>query len=209
MIRGKKLVIIGAGGHGKVVADVAGKLCFYETILFLDDRGTVTECCGFPVAGKSGNAAEYIGEADIFVAIGRADARARVMAGLIKAGASLPVLIHPDAVVGQGAVIGRGTVVMAGAVINSDAQIGEGCIVNTCSSVDHDCILKDYVHVSVGAHVAGGVQIGDKTWIGAGAVVSNHVKIAPDCMVGAGAVVVKDILVAGTYVGVPARLIHS
>ncbi len=183
MIRGKKLVIIGAGGHGKVVADVAGKLCFYETILFLDDRGTVTECCGFPVAGKSGNAAEYIGEADIFVAIGSADARARVMA--------------------------RGTVVMAGAVINSDAQIGEGCIVNTCSSVDHDCILKDYVHVSVGAHVAGGVQIGDKTWIGAGAVVSNHVKIAPDCMVGAGAVVVKDILVAGTYVGVPARLIHS
>lgn len=207
MVRGKRLLIVGAGGHGKVVADVARRMCYYETILFLDDDGSVKECGGFPVVGRSCEAEGYIGECDIFVAVGNARIRRKLMAVLSEKGALLPVLLHPDAVVGQGVVIGSGTVIMAGAVINSDTQIGEGCIINTCASVDHDCRIDDYVHVSVGAHVAGGVHVGANTWIGAGAVLSDHIDIAPDCMVGAGAVVVKDIGEGGTYVGVPARRI--
>ncbi len=207
MVRGKRLVIVGAGGHGKVVADVARRMCYYEAILFLDDNEAVQECGGFPVVGRSCEVEGYIGEWDIFVAVGNAEIRGKLTAGLSGKGALLPVLIHPDAVVGQGAVIGNGTVIMAGAVINSDAQIGEGCIINTCASVDHDCRIDDFVHVSVGAHVAGGVHVGANTWIGAGAVLSDHIKVAPDCMVGAGAVVVKDIGEGGTYVGVPARKI--
>ncbi len=207
MFRGKQLVIVGAGGHGKVVADVAARMCCYETILFLDDDDAVTKCGGFPVVGKSCKMKDYVEGYDIFVAIGNTKARAKVTAQLLAMGAVLPVLLHPDAVVGQGAVVDGRTVIMAGAVINSDAQIGKGCIINTCASVDHDCRIEDYVHVSVGAHVAGGVHIGEGSWIGAGAVVSNHIGIAPDCMVGAGVVVVRNIEEGGTYVGVPAKKI--
>ena len=94
---------------------------------------------------------------------------------------------------------------MAGAVINSDTKIGKGCIVNTGASVDHDGIVDDFVHISVGAHVAGTVRIGLKTWIGAGATVLNNLSICNNCMVGAGAVVIEDIDEKGTYIGVPAK----
>ena len=104
--------------------------------------------------------------------------------------------------------IGDGTVVMAGAVINVSAKIGKGCIINTCASVDHDCVIENYVHIAVGAHVAGTSAIGDRTWIGAGATVSNNIRICDDCIIGAGAVVIKDIGQAGTYIGVPARMIR-
>ena len=81
-----------------------------------------------------------------------------------------------------------------------------GCIINTASSVDHDCVLSDFVHVAVGAHLCGTVTIGNATWIGAGATVSNNVNICGECTIGAGAVVVKDIIEPGTYIGVPAKL---
>ena len=96
---------------------------------------------------------------------------------------------------------------MAGAVINPGVRIGKGCIINTCSSVDHDCTVGDFVHVAVGSHLCGTVSVGDGTWIGAGATVSNNVSICSDCMIGAGAVIVNDIKKSGTYVGVPARRI--
>ena len=94
---------------------------------------------------------------------------------------------------------------MAGAVVNPYTKIGQGCIINTCASVDHDCRIGDYVHVSVGSHLAGTVFIGNGTWIGAGAIVSNNVSICENCMVGAGAVVLKDITEPDTYIGIPAR----
>jgi acetyltransferase-like isoleucine patch superfamily enzyme len=94
---------------------------------------------------------------------------------------------------------------MAGVVMNADASIGEGCIINTSSSVDHDNVLADFVHVSVGAHLAGTVKVGKGAWIGAGAVVSNNISICREALVGAGAVVVCDITEPGTYIGVPAK----
>ena len=97
------------------------------------------------------------------------------------------------------------TVIMAGAVVNPGASVGKGCIVNTCSSVDHDCRVGDYVHIAVGAHLCGTVAVGEGTWIGAGSTVSNNVSVCGECMIGAGAVVVRDITEAGTYLGVPAK----
>ena len=97
--------------------------------------------------------------------------------------------------------------VMAVAVINSGARIGSGCIINTCSSVDHDCILGDYVHIAVGSHLCGTVIVGSQTWIGAGAIVSNNMSVCSNCMIGAGAVIVKNIEESGIYIGVPARSI--
>ena len=202
-----KLVIIGAGGHGKVVADIALKIQKYKEIVFLDDNENVKECLGFPIVGKSENVEQYIEESDFFVAIGNGNTRKRVTEYLVEQGANVISLIHPSAAIGSGVTIGKGTVVMAGVVINSDAKIGQGCIINTCSSVDHDCALGNYVHVAVGAHICGTVNVGENTWIGAGAIVKNNVDVCNNCMIGAGTVVIKDIKEVGTYVGSPAKKI--
>lgn len=177
---GKKIVIIGASGHGKVVADIACRNG-YEDIAFLDDNDALKECAGFPVIGKVCEAENIF--CDKVVAIGNAAIRKSIQNRLV----NVVTLVHHDAVISRRVMIGKGTVVMARAVINSDAKIGDGCIINTCASVDHDCIISDYTHVSVGAHVAGTVTIGDGTWIGAGAVV------------------VGNIAKKGTYIGVLAK----
>lgn len=200
----KQLVIIGASGQGKVVADIAAKNG-YDSILFLDDNESLTTCGSRPVVGKSSRWGEY--DCDFCVAIGNPRVRERLTLQLEQAGKHLPPLVHPGAILGEQTEIGSGTVIAAGAVVNPGAAIGKGCIINTCASVDHDCRVGDFVHVSVGAHVAGTVRIGERTWVGAGATVSNNVCICADCMIGAGAVVVKDIMERGTYVGVPAERI--
>lgn len=194
----KKLIIIGASGHGKVIADIAVK-SGYEEIIFLDDNEEIKDCAGFPVIGKVSEADRF--DCDKIVAIGNAKIREKIQEGL----SNVTTLIHPNAVISRRVKIGEGSVVMAGSVINSDVVIGRGCIINTCSSVDHDCVIKDYVHISVGAHVAGTVTIESRTWVGAGATVNNNMSICEDCMIGAGAVVVKDINKTGSYVGVPAK----
>lgn len=198
----KKLIIIGASGHGKVVADIAERNG-YTDIVFLDDNAATKECAGFPVLGKSIEAPE----GEIFVAIGNTAVRKYLMEYYCNR--SMPVLVHPNAVVAKDVKIGAGTVVMAGAVINPGAAIGTGCIINTCSSVDHDCIVSDYVHIAVGAHLCGTVIIGKGTLIGAGATVSNNVYICDNCTIGAGTVVIRNTPVSGTYVGVPARIIKG
>lgn len=195
-------MIIGAGGHGKVAADIAKK-CGYEEILFLDDNESVKQCGGYSVAGKCDRFSEY--DCDFFVAVGNSKIREMLLARLANAGKHVPTLIHPYSSIGENVVIGEGTLVAAGAIINPGAVIGSGCILNTASSVDHDCTVESFVHISVGAHIAGTVHIGKHTWIGAGATVSNNVDICEDCMVGAGAVVVRDIKEKGTYIGVPAE----
>lgn len=200
-----KLIIIGASGHGKVVADVAMHMKKYSSIAFLDDDESLKESLGIPVLGKTINAIDYMRTADLFVAIGNAEKRKKIQDNLEKQGVLFTVLIHPNAIIGTNVHISAGTVIMAGGIVNSDARIGRGCIINTNSSVDHDCSLADFVHVSIGAHIAGGVTIGESTWIGAGATVSNNVKICSSCMIGAGAVVIHDIGEKGTYVGVPVR----
>ena len=190
-----RLIIIGASGHGKVIADIAVKNG-YEDIVFLDDDESLQECAGFPVIGKTQEAQTLCG--DKIVAIGNASIRARIQKEL-----DTVTLIHPNATIGRRVTIGKGSVVMAGAVINSDTVIGDGCIINTAASVDHDCVIEDFVHVAVGAHLCGTVHIGKNTWIGAGATVSNNINICEDCMIGAGGVVTKDINEEGIYIGIP------
>lgn len=193
-----RIVLIGAGGHGKVVADIA-RAHGYEEIIFLDDTDK-------PLSqGKVSDYIKYKDDAAYIVTIGNSRIRERVQKMLQADGCKVVTLIHPSAVIGSDVTIGIGTVVMAGTVINAGARIGDGVIVNTCASVDHDCEVGDYVHVAVGAHLAGTVQIEQHTWIGAGATISNNLNICEGCMIGAGAVVVKDIEEEGTYVGVPAK----
>lgn len=199
---GKSIVIIGASGHGKVVADIARKTG-YKKIIFLDDNAHLTVCGEYPVEGPITDYRNY--DCDMVVAIGNAEVRQRIQTELMDAGKHLATLIHPAAVLGENVVLGEGTVVMAGAVVNPCVAMGKGCIINTCASVDHDCVVEDYVHISVGAHLAGSVHIGKGTWIGIGAVINNNINITSGCMIGAGAVVVHDISVGGTYIGVPVK----
>lgn len=200
----KKLRILGAGGHGKVIADIA-KCSGYSDIAFLDDSPAAVSG-RYPVIGRIQDAPMYP-DALFIVAIGNAAVRARVQEWLAAQKLTVATLIHPGAIVAEDVVLGEGSVVMAGAVLNPGAVLGRGTIVNTCASVDHDCRIGQYAHIAVGAHLAGTVTVGDGCWIGAGAVIINNITIVPGCTIGAGAVVVKDITESGTYVGVPAKKI--
>ena len=195
----KKLVIIGASGHGKVIADIAVKIG-YKEIVFLDDDEKIKNCAGFPVVGKT-TETEAHKDGNFIIAIGNAKIREKIQNRTL----NIATLIHPESVISRRVEIGEGSVVMAGAIINSDTVIGKGCIINTGASVDHDCKIGSYSHISIGAHVAGTCEIGKSTWIGAGVTVSNNVNVCSGCMIGAGAVVVKNIDVPGTYIGVPAK----
>lgn len=200
-----KLLIIGASGHGKVIADIALKMNKWKSIAFLDDDENIKSSMGIDVIGKSTDTIKYKKDYDIFIAIGNNVTREKIQEKLEAEGASIPVLIHPIAVIGEQVEFGAGTAVMAGTVINCCSKMGKGCIINTGATIDHDNFIEDYVHISPGVHIAGTVKIGKGTWLGVGSVVSNNLNITSGCKVGAGAVVVKDITEVGTYVGVPAR----
>ena len=199
----KKLVIIGASGHGKVIADIALKTG-YEVVGFLDDNETVEENGGFPVLGKIKDVAKYKEQCEFVIAIGNNSIREKVAE---KYNVHWATLIHPTAVLGINVQVGEGTVIMANAVINPCASIGKHCIINTGVIVEHDNDLEDYVHISPNATLAGTVCIGRKTHIGVGACVKNNITIAENVVVGAGAVVVKDIEESGVYVGVPIHIL--
>ncbi|MBQ7317006.1 MAG: acetyltransferase [Clostridia bacterium] len=205
MIKDKQLVIVGAGGHGSVIADIA-RLNGYRSILFLDDA-CAERADGYSVAGKVEDSPRFMADSDFILAIGNNATRERLQTWLSDQGANLATLIHPHAVIGENVTLGKGTAIMAGAVVNPGAAVGDGVILNTCSSVDHDCRVGNFVHIAVGAHLCGTVTVGDGAFICAGATVINNISVCKGATVGAGAVVVKDITEKGTYVGVPARRI--
>lgn len=202
-----KLLIIGASGHGKVVADIALQMNKWQDIAFLDDDEGIKSAMGLEVIGTSDDVFTHFNKYEIFVGIGNNATRQRIHEMLETIGASIPVLIHPNAVIGNKVEIGNGTAVMAGAVVNCCTKIGKSCIINTGSTIDHDNCIKDFVHISPGVHLAGTVKIGQGSWLGIGSVVSNNITITNGCKVGAGSVVVKDITEPGVYVGVPVRKI--
>lgn len=194
-----KLVIIGAGGHGKVIADIAIKTA-YKNISFVDDNA-FGSCLGFPIIGTCADIVDD-GETDFVLAVGNNGTRK-----LIAEKYDLPyvTLIHPSAQIGVGVRMDFGTVVMAGAVINPGTVIGRHCIINSCSVVEHDNKLGDFVHISPNAALGGTVSVGNLTHIGIGATVRNNIDICERCMIGAGAVVVNNIVESSAYIGTPAR----
>lgn len=200
-----KLIIIGASGHGKVVADIAIKMGKWNSISFLDDDNSLSSSMDIDVIGPSDDYVKYLKECDFFVAIGNNTIRRRLLNKLELDGAKIPVLIHPNAILGEKVDLGLGSVIIAGAVINCCTRIGKGCIINTGATVDHDNIIGDYVHISPGVHTAGSVHVGEMSWLGIGSIISNNVAITDNCVIGAGAVVIHNINQPGTYVGIPAR----
>lgn len=203
-----KLAILGASGHGKVIADIA-ELLGWQQIDFFDDAWPQVQQIGpWSVLGNTQQLIHSLENYQgVIVAIGNNSIRLAKQTELQTQRAPLVSLIHPAAVISRYASIGIGTVIMAGAVVNVFAQVGNGCIINTGSTVDHDCVLANGVHISPGAHLAGGVQVGEGSWVGIGASVRQLICIGRQTVVGAGAVVVSSIQDFSTVVGNPAKKI--
>lgn len=197
-----KLIIIGAGGQGKVVADIAIKLG-YKDIAFIDDNAK-GNCMGFPILGNSSIINGVNDDNTLFViGIGKNEVRKQISE---KYNLNYATLVHPSAQIGNGVEIGEGTVIMAGAVINAGAKIGRHCVINSTAVVEHDNRIDNYVHISPGALLGGTVSIGECTHIGIGAIIRNNITVCEDCVVGAGAVVVKNIIKSSVYIGIPAQM---
>lgn len=201
----EKVIVIGASGHGKVVADIVRRSG--DTLLgFLDDNETHSaEIVGIPVLGKVLDYMKYP-EASFVVGIGNSTVREKIAHQL--SDVRWYTAIHPSAVISAlDTQIGAGSVIMANAVINPSAHVGEHSIINTSAVVEHDNHIGNFAHISVGVRLGGTVSVGSHTWVGIGAAVSNNVSICDHCTIGAGAVIIHNIKESGTYVGVPARKI--
>ncbi|CEK10245.1 acetyltransferase [Legionella hackeliae] len=207
----KSLAILGAGGHGKVVADAA--LCSgWTEISFFDDRWpSLEQVSVWKVAGSIDAFFTGVSCFDgVIIAIGDNSKRlAMIERVLTKSHTPLVSIIHPSAIISRFATVESGTAIFAGAVINPDSKIGIGSIINTSATVDHDCNLGKAIHISPGANLAGGVHIGDLTWIGIGSSIRQQIVIGANVTVGAGAVVVKNIPDHCMAVGVPAEIIEN
>ena len=192
-----QLFFIGAGGHGKVAADIA-EMLGYASIAFLDEGWPAKKANGcWPVVGVPGPL-----DQTVFCSIGRNDIREKFHRAYCRKSINL---IHPSAQISAHSTMKTGVLVAANAVVNAGVSIGNGVILNTSSSVDHDCVIGDFVHVSPGAHLAGNVQVGLRSWIGIGASIREGVRIGDDVVVGAGAVALNDIESGARVAGVPAR----
>lgn len=202
----KNVVIIGAGGHAKVIADII--LLSGDNLLgFLDDNEEKQNSevyKGYKVIGKISDAEKHK-ENYFIIAIGDNHTRGNIANKL--QGLKWYTAIHPNAIIADTAKIGDGTAIMAGVVINVDSEIGNHCIVNTSSSIDHDNNIEDFVHISPGAHLAGKVYVGQYSWICAGSTIINNINIRDNVIIGAGATVINNINEQGTYIGTPAKRI--
>lgn len=215
MATGERFLVWGAGGHGRVVADVVRAAG--GTVSGFVDRDAAR--VGHPAAlGAPPVLLAEAGLADALasaaaergwdaLALGIGDNRARLRAFERAAGGAWPALVHPSAVRSPSARMGEGTVVMPLAVLNADARVGRAAIVNTGALVEHDCVVGDGAHLSPGSVLAGGARVDEGAWIGAGAVVLPGVRVGAWAVVGAGAVVRRDVAAEAVVAGVPARLL--
>lgn len=195
----EQVIIIGAGGHGKVIADII-KLSGDTVFGVLDDNTSIPG-----VMGEVSECTKYLDKSFI-IAIGNNAIREKIVC--LYPNLKYYTAIHPTAVIAGDVEIGEGTAIMAKAVVNSSAVIGNHCIVNTAAVVEHDNIIGNYVHISPGAVLCGTVNVGDRTHFGAGSVVKNNISITDDVVIGCGGCVVKNIADSGTYVGVPIKRLY-
>ena len=189
----KKIAIIGAGGHGKVVGEIA-LLNQYESIHFFDDK--VNEIKDFPfniidnVAQLKNDLKSYD---DFFVAIGENKVRHKMISWLREEKVKIVNLVHPKSTISKFSSLGVGTCIMANAVVNPGTSIKEGVIINTSSSIDHDCIIKDYAHISPNCSLSGNVSIGKFTHLGTGTSVHPGILIGNNVKTGIGSKIYQNI----------------
>lgn len=207
----KRLVIIGAGGHGAVAADCAEKMGYFVDIVFLDSfYPNKTHLGCWPVIGKPEDATQLSNKNSFFfVAIGDNHAREKVVKQLIKKNLPLVTLLHPSAVVSQYAKVELGVLICANAVINPMAVVGQASIINTSANVEHDCVIGDYAHISVGACLAGNVNVGSGCFIGINSTVIQNLTVGSYSILGASSTLLQNIPNYSIAVGTPAKIIKQ
>ena len=202
----KRLLIIGAGGHGVVVAEAAAGSGLWNEIQFLDDDIAADSVPSFPIVGR---VYEFNALADddtgIIVAIGDNRVRLALSSDIASSGCHLATVVHPTACISSSASISPGAVVCAGAIINARAMLGRASILSTGATVDHDCDIAAGAHISPGANLAGNVTVGECAWIGIGSAVREGVHIGRDVIAGAGSAIISDVGDGETVGGVPAK----
>ena len=202
----KSIAILGASGHGKVVAEIA-ELSGFQDIVFYDDNKKYKTFESWEIKGDTKKLISQLSNYDAcIVAIGDNYIRMEKTKLLLLNDANVTFLIHPNASVSLYSNINSGSVVMAGAVINPFVNVGISCIINTNSTIEHDCLIGDGSHISPNAVIAGNVSIGEKTWIGAGSSVKQNIGIGDNVIVGLGSVVIKNLPNSVTAYGVPAKI---
>lgn len=201
-----RLAILGASGHGKVIADAAEQ-SGWQRITFFDDAWPQLQRNGpWVVQGDTEALCLRLIEFDgVVVAIGNNRIRAEKHLELETKGAKLVAIVHPSACVSSHATVGSGVAIFANAVVNACARVGAGVIVNTGAVVEHDCVIGEFAHISPNAALAGGVKLGQEAWVGACASVRQLVSIGERSIVGMGAVVLNDVQPGTTVVGNPAQ----
>ena len=201
-------IIFGAGGHGKVALDAARAAGFSITWA-IDDRTDIGELLGCPVIDTRHAEWGKLERFRFLVAVGDNVARARIVEELRAKGGRPVSVVHPSAIIAPSARLGEGTLVCSGVVVNPAAMVGEHVILNTCASVDHDCVVGDYVHLCPGVRLAGAVTVGAGTMVGLGSVVLPGLIIGEGCVVGAGSVVNRSLPSRVVAFGNPARVRRS
>lgn len=204
------IIVIGGGGHSRVLID--SLLLQSRQILGFTDmepKVQLTSFRGVSCLGDDQLVLNYdpseIRLVNALGSIGSTELRKRIYENFKSKGYSFTSVIHPSAVVASDVILGEGIQVMAGAIIQTSSQIGNNSIINTRSSVDHDCVVGSHVHVAPGVTLSGGIKVGDGVHIGSGATIIQQVSLHECSVIGAGAVVISDVPAHRTYVGVPAK----
>jgi acetyltransferase EpsM len=211
-VKVEMVLIYGASGHGKVIIDIVEKEGKYKIAGLIDDNPEMQgrDFCAYPVIGGL----DVLKEDDrnaykLILAMGDNQSRKRLLERVKPLGYQLANAIHPSAQMGRDVLLDSGTVVMANVAVNPGTRVGENVIVNTGATVDHDCIIGDYVHISPGAHLAGDVEVGELSHIGIGASIVAGVRIGRQSVIGAGAVVIENLPDYVKAVGIPAKVIEE
>jgi len=212
MTKTEGLIVFGASGHGKVVADAA-IASGVRVLGFADDdeRKRDLELLGLPVLAIGLEELAAVAtrhRCRIALGIGSNTARRAVLDRLTAAALSVASVTHPSAIIAPSATLGVGTVAFGNVVVNPGSRVGQGVILNTAASVDHDCVINDFVHLSPGAHLGGAVSVGTGSHLGVGVSVRNNISIGEWTVVGVGAAVVSDIPDRVVCYGNPARVAH-
>jgi sugar O-acyltransferase (sialic acid O-acetyltransferase NeuD family) len=206
----RRIILLGAGGHGRVVLDALRSYADVEVLGFIDADPTVRQVDGASVIGDDTKLGSLrgLGITHGVVTVGSVQPsarRAELFEKLRAAGLAGAIVIHPSATVAPSAEIGEGSVVLARSVVNPGARVGRNVILNTGAIVEHDCVIGDHVHVSPGAVLGGGSHVGEGSHVGISACVVQGIRVGERVLVAAGAVVVRDIPDGWRVAGVPAK----